>query len=216
VKDFPQVNIMDLCEELPSPSCSAYSILTLTSGSGASNANSASTTDNSSRLSAVSTAPSSTDAHGREDWKAHQDKQNVPLPPIPKSNSSGFLKNAGRSLSWGRSKNNSVNSSPKMEPPSPPIHIEEPAARTRAMTTSSYASTATPPKLESKSDLGLSLGGDFSDMFAGLGNRKSVVMEAENNRGHSQSPVCYSLLLNLERNLTNVGLDTTYTRYPIK
>jgi hypothetical protein len=58
------------------------------------------------------------------------------------------------------------------------------------MTTSSYASyasTATPPKLEK--DLGLSLGGDFSNMFSGFGNRKSVVMESNDNRARSHSPV---------------------------
>jgi len=55
------------------------------------------------------------------------------------------------------------------------------------MTTSSYASTATPPKIEK--DLGLSLGGDFSDMFSGFGNRKSVVLESNDNRARSHSPV---------------------------
>lgn len=57
------------------------------------------------------------------------------------------------------------------------------------MTASSYASTATPPKLEDKQDLGLSLGGDFSDMFAGFGKRKSVVLDVEKNRTMSRSPV---------------------------
>lgn len=139
------------------------------------------------------------DNHGREDWRVnHQDKQSVPLPPIPKSASSGFLKNAGRSLSWGRNKQNSATSSPKNESHSPPIEEEPVNTRTRGMTTSSYASTATPPKLESKTDLGLSLGGDFSDMFAGFGNRKSVVMDAENYRAYSKSPVSQALAADRE------------------
>ncbi|TVY52763.1 hypothetical protein LCER1_G004774 [Lachnellula cervina] len=155
-------------------------------GSGASNTNTASTTDNSSRLSAASTAPSSTDVSGREEWRSPHDKpfNDIPVPPIPKSSSTFSLKNAGRTLSWGRT---------KPTPPSPPKEetspiVEEPAAiRDRAMTASSYASTATPPKLEK--DFGLSLGGDFSDMFSGIGKRKSAVMESKDTRARSHSPV---------------------------
>jgi hypothetical protein len=77
--------------------------------------------------------------------------------------------------------------SPK-EPKSPTIE-EGQTGRERAFTASSYASTATPPKLDQNHDLGLSLGGDFSDMFSGFGNRKSVVMDAETNRSTSNSPV---------------------------
>lgn len=62
------------------------------------------------------------------------------------------------------------------------------------MTTSSYASTATPPKIEK--DLGLSLGGDFSDMFSGFGNRRSVVLESNENRVRSHSPVSRITQLN--------------------
>jgi hypothetical protein len=57
------------------------------------------------------------------------------------------------------------------------------------VTASSYASTATPPKIDER-DLGLSLGGDFADMFTGFGGkRKSVVLESVNNRAMSESPV---------------------------
>ncbi|TVY71262.1 hypothetical protein LSUE1_G005044 [Lachnellula suecica] len=154
-------------------------------GSGASNTNTASTADNSSRLSAASTAPSSTDVSGREEWRSPHDKpfSDIPVPPIPKSSSAFSLKNAGRSLSWGRNK--PIPSPPK-EASSPTIEEEPAASRDRALTTSSYASTATPPKLEK--DLGLSLGGDFSDMFSGFGKRKSVVMEPADNRAKSHSP----------------------------
>ncbi|KAF4635561.1 hypothetical protein G7Y89_g2535 [Cudoniella acicularis] len=155
-------------------------------GSGASNTNTISTTDNSSRLSAASTAPSSTDISGREEWRSPHDKpfNDIPLPPVPKSTSSFSLKNAGRTLSWGRHKNNSP--TPPKEASSPTIE-EEPSGRARAVTASSYASTATPPKLDER-DLGLSLGGDFSDMFTGFGNRKSVILEANESRGFSRSP----------------------------
>jgi hypothetical protein len=50
--------------------------------------------------------------------------------------------------------------------------------RPRAFTTSSYASTATPPKPD-QNDLGLSLGGNFADMFSGFGKRKSAILEVE-------------------------------------
>ena len=68
------------------------------------------------------------------------------------------------------------------------------------MTGSSYASTATPPKLDDK-DLGLSLGGDFGDMFSGFDKRKSQMLEAEKARALSRSPVG-DLNFNLEKKLT--------------
>jgi len=123
----------------------------------------------------------------REDSRSTKEKSlDINPPPIPKSTSAFSLKNAGRTLSWGRHKHPSLHS-PK-DPASPKID-EEQSARARAATTSSYASTATPPKLDQNNDLGLSLGGDFSDMFAGFGKRKSVVMDAEANRSMSNSPV---------------------------
>ncbi|KAL3417285.1 hypothetical protein PVAG01_11285 [Phlyctema vagabunda] len=168
-------------------------------GSGASNTNTISTTDNSSRLSAVSTTPSSNhDSQPSEEWKSPHDKpfHDIPLPPVPKSAPKMSLKNAGRTLSWGRSKQGSTPPPPRMpehEPPpvvSPPMEDEMEYGRTRAVTASSYASTATPPKLENK-DLGLSLGGDFSDMFSGFAKRKSAILDAQKNREMSHSPEYY-------------------------
>ncbi|XMA14205.1 hypothetical protein WAI453_006996 [Rhynchosporium graminicola] len=158
--------------------------------SGASNTNTISTTDNSSRLSAASTAPSSTDVPRRDEWKSPHDKPftDIPLPPIPKSASTFSLKNAGRTLSWGR------NGHKSQTPPLPTT--KEPAfqsvdgdlsGRQRAVTASSYASTATPPRLDDN-DLGLSLGGDFSDMFNGIGKVRSAVLDAGTNRAASRSP----------------------------
>lgn len=169
-------------------------MLTFWSASGGSNSNTASTTDNSSRLSAASTAPSSTDLPGREDYRSPHDKHynNIPIPPAPKATSSFSLKNAGRSLSWGRTKpptpTTPKDSSLKELPSLPPQDEDPTTSRSRAVTASSYASTATPPKLDDK-DLGLSLGGDFSDMFAGFGKRKSAILEVEQNRAMSHSPV---------------------------
>ncbi|CZR69527.1 uncharacterized protein PAC_19427 [Phialocephala subalpina] len=157
-------------------------------GSNASNTNTASTTNNSSRLSAASTAPSSADMYEREEWKSPHDKpfSDIPLPLVPKSSSAFNLKNAGRTLSWGRNKP----TPPIPDKESPSLTIEETPQqinRSRAVTTSSYASTATLPKLKDRDLVGLSLGG-FSEMFSGFGKRKSVVMDAENNRVMSQSP----------------------------
>ncbi|KAG9236882.1 hypothetical protein BJ875DRAFT_198508 [Amylocarpus encephaloides] len=153
-------------------------------GSGASNTNTASTTDNSSRLSAASTAPSSTEECRDPHARSYGD---VPLPPIPKTSSGFSLKNAGRTLSWGRHKNGSTNSPPKET--SFPVAADEEIAtgRSRAVTASSYASTATPPKLAAEKDLGLSMGGDFSDMFSAFGKRKSAVLEADEAKVTSQA-----------------------------
>lgn len=56
------------------------------------------------------------------------------------------------------------------------------------MTASSYASTAKPPPVLEK-NLGLSLGGDFAEMFSGFDKRRSTILDAEENRAMSQSPV---------------------------
>jgi hypothetical protein len=92
-------------------------------------------------------------------------------------------------MSWSRNKNGSAPSPPKETTSPPAIQEETPTTRARAVTTSSYASTATPPKLNDDKDLGLSLGGDFGDMFSGFGKRKSQVLDVGFNRAHSQSPV---------------------------
>ena len=166
-------------------------VLTLQSGSGASNTNTISTTDNSSRLSAASTAPSSTDISGREEWRSPHDKpfNDVPVPPIPKSTSPFSLKSASRSLSWGRTSLKSSTPPPTKELPAPHVEQDLPRARARAMTASTYASTATQSRFDEQ-DLALSLGGDFGNMFAGFDKRKSAVMlQQENNRAMSQSLV---------------------------
>lgn len=128
----------------------------------------------------------------REDWRSPHDKPltDIPAPPMSKSQSNFSFKAAGRTLSFGLPKTSTP--PPQKVLPSPPDGGNpDPYGRARAVTTSSYASTATPPKLDER-DLGLSLGGDFGDMFTGFGNRKSAVLEP-NDRAMSQSPV--SLIL---------------------
>ncbi|KAF7949678.1 uncharacterized protein EAE97_003187 [Botrytis byssoidea] len=162
---------------------------TVNRGSGASNTNTASTTDNSSRLSAASTAPSSMETPGHEDWRTPHDRHSdVPLPPLPKTSSGFSLKNAGRTLSWGRNKATPSPSKVSDElPPSPTIRDDSASSRTRAVTASSYASTATPPKLGER-DLDLTMGDDFGDMFAGMAHRRSAPLDSPGVRGFTKSP----------------------------
>lgn len=109
------------------------------------------------------------------------------MPAIPKSQSAFSLKAAGRSLSWGRNNGKNTTPPPSKNLPSLPAE-DEFQPRSRAVTASSYASTATPPKLDER-DLGWSLGGDFADMFSGFGKRKSAQLEPLNDKETSQSPV---------------------------
>ncbi|KAM3066835.1 hypothetical protein ACMFMG_006984 [Clarireedia jacksonii] len=162
---------------------------TFNRGSGASNSNTASTTDNSSRLSAASTAPSSMDTPGYEEWKSPHDRplSDIPLPPVPKSSAGFSLKAAGRTLSWGKGKPATPSPSKLLdEPPSPTTRDEAPFGRNRAVTASSYASTATPPKIQDRG-LDLSVGDDFGDMFAGMEHRRSAILDGPTNRGMSKS-----------------------------
>ncbi|RKF83750.1 hypothetical protein GcM3_008011 [Golovinomyces cichoracearum] len=118
--------------------------------SGASNTLT-SVTDNSSRLSATSTVPSSTDNTNAQEWSSPHDKPfiNIPLPPAPRKSSVFSLKNASHAISLGKLKNSSNSDIP---PPSPSEISEEDivGARMRAVTSSSYASTTVPPKLNEK------------------------------------------------------------------
>ena len=153
------------------------------SGSGASNTNTASTADDSSRMSATSTAPSSTASKGDE-WRSPHDMpfKNIPQPPVSKPSPAFSLKSSSRTFSFGRKP---VATSTPPPPPvpakgarTPPTEPEYEPGRSRAVTASSYASTATPPKLEDR-DFSLNLGGSFTDMFSNMGKRKSQLLEAE-------------------------------------
>ncbi|RAL63167.1 hypothetical protein DID88_004247 [Monilinia fructigena] len=134
---------------------------------GASNTNTASTTDNSSRLSAASTAPSSMETPGHEDWKLPHDRHHTDAPP--------------------KTSHPSPSKGPDELPPSPTSRDDSASSRTRAVTASSYASTATPPKLGER-DLDFTMGDDFGDMFAGMAHRRSAVLDSPGIRGVSTSP----------------------------
>lgn len=158
--------------------------LTHNRGSGSSNTTKTAS-DNSSRHSAASTAPSSTDyapqPPQKDEWKGNSRKHVAldDIPPVPKP--SGFLRQA-RTFSFGNKKN-SLPSIPAEEPvPSiPESYSNEPATpggRSRAPTTSSV-STATPPRVEDS--FKLDLGGDLSTMFSKFDKRSSVATLKERN-----------------------------------
>jgi hypothetical protein len=116
---------------------------------------------------------------------------NIPVPPVPKSSSTFSLKASGRTFSFGRSKNTNTPPPPPLpsKDPSPPLPDREyETGRARAVTASSYASTATPPKLDDE-DFALNLGGNFADMFSSIGKRKSQMLESENRGPALRSPV---------------------------
>ncbi|KAI9841162.1 MAG: hypothetical protein M1837_000950 [Sclerophora amabilis] len=162
-------------------------------GSGGSNTNSASTggyydTASSTRLSSSSTIPSSTDGQNPEDPQSNRQRtslHNKRLPPAPESQPAFSLRAAGRTFSFGvkQPKSTVHPALPPADVPPPnraPSEPEEPMFRERAMTDSSYASTATPPKLDT--DLGLPDFGEFGDMFDGLGKRRSALMDAQRDQ----------------------------------
>jgi hypothetical protein len=112
------------------------------------------------------------------------------MPAVPRSTSAFSLKAAGRSFSFGRGKPSTTPPTSEINerPPLPRKNSEENSNRERAVTASSYASTATPPKIEEK-ELGLSLGGDFADMFSGFGKRKSTLLDVKDSNSKTQSMV---------------------------
>ncbi|KAI1005482.1 hypothetical protein K3495_g2730 [Podosphaera aphanis] len=154
---------------VPSEDDNLFENMSRSNHSGSSN-KLTSMTNTSSRLSATSTASSVPDNYnGQHDWSSPHDKPftDIPPPPVPRSSTGFTLKSAGRAMSWGKQKPVMT----KELPPSPTISEDEGVnRRSRAVTTSSYASTTILPRHDEK-DLNLGLGGDFSEMFSGFGKR---------------------------------------------
>lgn len=153
-------------------------------GSGSTNTTKTNSTDNSSRHSNASTAPSSADYGGQEEWKGVHRKPvgDIPVPPIPKSASSSFLKSAGRSFSFGGQKKHlpPVPAADESPIPSPTEPDRFTAGRARATTTST-STTVTPPKVDE--DFNLDLGGDFSKMLLGYDKRASTATMLDEQSG---------------------------------
>ena len=145
-------------------------------------------------MSATSTAPSSTASKGDE-WRSPHDMpfKNIPMPPVSKPSPAFSLKSSSRTFSFGRKQQNNVTSTPPPPVPAkgartPPTEPEYEPGRSRAVTASSYASTATPPKLDDR-DFSLNLGGSFTDMFSSIGKRKSQMLEAEARKNELRASV---------------------------
>ncbi|KAI3329849.1 hypothetical protein F4824DRAFT_492653 [Ustulina deusta] len=160
--------------------------------------------DNSSRHSNVSMTPSSTDyIPPQEEWRIPTSRKPLPsadhfdaIPPVPPVHrSSGFLKQASRTFSFGGSKKHTLPPIPSEEaaPPIPEHRTPEtPNGRSRAATSSTVTS-ATPPKLED-SDFKLDLGGEWSSsMLTKFDKRSSVATlkerDAANSKPNQPSPL---------------------------
>ncbi|KAH8788738.1 hypothetical protein F5883DRAFT_399047 [Diaporthe sp. PMI_573] len=160
-------------------------------GSGSSNTTKTNSTDNSSRHSAASTAPSSADLNGQDDWRLPNKRSLTDAPqqpPLTKPGPSGFLKSAGRSWSFGASKKQlpSVPAGDEDVPITPAVPEQYKSGRARA-TTGSTDATITPPKVDQ--DIGFDLGGSFSKMLLGFDKRSSVMtLKDENGRQVLQPP----------------------------
>ncbi len=156
---------------------------------GSSSSNTTKTvSDNSSRHSNASTTPSSADLNAQqqhknsqlphvsqEEWRLQNKKLygDVPVPPIPKSNTTGnFLKSAGRTFSFGGLKKSLPMAPDEKPPPTPPTYMQSSSASRDRAISASTVTTTTPPKLEEQ--FALDLGGDFSKMLGGFDKRASV------------------------------------------
>ncbi|KAK3394523.1 hypothetical protein B0H63DRAFT_48837 [Podospora didyma] len=157
-------------------------------GSGSSNVTKTTfTTDDSSRNSNSSTAPSSADTSGHEEWRNMQRRLpvDIPVPPIPKSSSNGFLRAAGRTFSFGGPKKPlpsvpAVEDSPPPTPRVPELRQTPPAPGRSRATTSSTTTTVTPPRVDGDFDLG----GDFGKMLLGGDKRASMAtLKDDQNAG---------------------------------
>ncbi|KAJ9652924.1 hypothetical protein H2198_007833, partial [Neophaeococcomyces mojaviensis] len=128
----------------------------------------------STRLSSSSTNPSSVDTRSDKNVKAVGQRyyEDIPLPP-PHNPRAGFLKNAGRTFSFGINRNQSreANDLPTVssDPSRPPTNA---TARDRAMTVSSVT-TATAPRLDDHAFSLKESDDDFGNMFANLGARSN-------------------------------------------
>ncbi|ORY66034.1 uncharacterized protein BCR38DRAFT_339001 [Pseudomassariella vexata] len=152
-------------------------------GSGSSNTTKTAS-DNSSRHSNVSTAPSSTDFTVSDEWRgtARKSTYDPTHPPAPKSSTSGFLKHAGKTFSFSSTKKHSLPTIPAgTEETAPSIDPQTPGGRRTRAQTASTTSTATPPKVEDR-DFMLDLGGDLSNMLSSF-NKRASLAAAKNESG---------------------------------
>ncbi|KAH6854380.1 hypothetical protein B0I37DRAFT_28838 [Chaetomium sp. MPI-CAGE-AT-0009] len=184
-------------------------------GSGSSNTTNTNLTDNSSRHSNASTTPSTADTGGSDEWRGAQGRlpkdipvPPIPVPPIPKP-SSGFLKTAGRTFSFGGQKKH-LPAPPTIEesPPPSPIGTEmrTPAYGRARAPTASTSTTVTPPRVDG--DFDLDLGGDFSKILLGNEKRASIAT-VRNDEYSGQMPAPRSLTAARPIQPKPIQIDTT-------
>ncbi|KAK3330294.1 hypothetical protein B0H66DRAFT_55988 [Apodospora peruviana] len=181
-------------------------------GSGSSNTTKTNSTDNSSRHSNASTTASSADLAAHEEWRNGQRKTptDIPVPPIPKSSSNGFLRAAGRTFSFGGQKRHlppvpaAVEPRPS-SPTGPETHQTPGPARSRATTTST-TTTMTPPRIDN--DFDLDLGGDFGNMLLGNEKRASMMTLKDDQDGR-QALAPRSLTGNRLNQPSPIQIDST-------
>ncbi|KAK2593387.1 hypothetical protein QQS21_008918 [Conoideocrella luteorostrata] len=176
-KSFPpKTNLLDLGAE-----DNMFADLKVNRGSNISNTTKATSTDNSSRHSNASTAPSSADMNGPsfQDDSRSPPKSAPQEPPPSRTSSrsigSGLLDRATRTFSFGGQKKHSI--PPPTQDPIPDLPPVlslsggNPGAGISRGMTASTASTATPTNAEGG---GLDLGGDFGSMFKSFDKRAST------------------------------------------
>ena len=143
----------------------------------------------SARYSNSSTNPSSVDSGSSRNVKAAAQRSydDIPPPPPPTHASrAGFLKNAGRTFSFGINKNSSKETN-EIPPPMPTDRsrrttvTEQP--RERAMTMNSVV-TVDPPRLDDSSFSLKSSDDDFGNMFANVGKRASREVSCNQSQKH--------------------------------
>ncbi|KAL2154106.1 hypothetical protein VTH82DRAFT_2782 [Thermothelomyces myriococcoides] len=183
-------------------------------GSGSSNTTKTTSTDNSSRHSNASTAPSSADTGGSDEWRGAQRKSavDVPVPPVPKPPSAGFLRAAaGRTFSFGGQKKSSptpptIEESPSSSPAATGVPTP-PNGRPRAPTSStSTTTTVTPHRLDN--DLDLDLGSDFGKLVL-ENNKRASVTTVRNEQYSGQVPPPRSLTAPRPIQPSPIQIDTT-------
>lgn len=150
-------------------------------------------TGSSARLSSGSTLPSSHGGDTADDLYLHR-SSTLGVPSVPRAlthrDRASTLAPDGMASFYGQKQTSHSSAPTVISPPPPPVpeHTSR-WSRSRATTSSSYASTARPPKL----DLGLSSLGDFGEMFEGNGDH--------GHGARSQVRVCASLLISHFSNL---------------
>ncbi|KID77324.1 uncharacterized protein G6M90_00g098540 [Metarhizium brunneum] len=181
-KSFPvKTNLVDLGAE-----DNMFADLKINRGSNISNTTKGTSTDNSSRHSNASTAPSSADMggpNGHDDGRLPPQSapHESPSRPGSKSIGAGLLDRATRTFSFGGQKKHSI-PPPKQDPipdlpPILSISGDNPGVAVSRGMTASTTSTATPSNNTSPgggSEGPLDLGGDFGSMFKTFDKRAST------------------------------------------